>query len=57
MYNAATKRYVLWVNYMDYPAPYAKGHYLTATSEHPAGPFVIQNKNVKMTQVCEPPRP
>jgi len=50
LYNKKSQLYVLWVNYMHYPAPYHLGFYLTATSKTPEGPFTIQNKNVSMTQ-------
>jgi hypothetical protein len=50
VYNARTKLYVMWVNYMDYPAPYHRGWYLSATSKSPLGPFSIANPNITMTQ-------
>jgi hypothetical protein len=50
VFNKRSRQYVLWVNYMEYPAPYQFGYYLTATSATPEGPFKIANGNVSMTQ-------
>lgn len=44
-YNAKTKKYVLWYNW--YPKLW-EGQDGVATSDTPAGPFVIQNPNVKV---------
>ncbi|HPS54785.1 MAG TPA: family 43 glycosylhydrolase [Sedimentisphaerales bacterium] len=44
-YNRKTKMYVLWYNW--YPTLW-DGQYGVAVSSSPAGPFVIQNDNVKV---------
>ncbi len=47
VYNPSTRQYVLWVNYA--PGGYGNaGHYLTATSATPEGPFAIANRNVTL---------
>ena len=50
IYNAMTKKYILWINRMDWPSPYNYGHYLTATSDSPKGPFEIINSEVDMLE-------
>jgi beta-xylosidase len=50
IFNHVTQTYVMWVNYMEYPTPYAQGYYLSATSKTPTGPWIIANRNITMTQ-------
>lgn len=50
IWSASADRYVLWINRMDWPAPYHIGHYVTATSDSPAGPFQLANPNVDMVE-------
>ena len=45
VYNAATKKYVLWYNW--YPKLW-NGQFGVATSDSPTGPFVVLNDNVKV---------
>jgi Glycosyl hydrolases family 43 len=47
VYNANTKKYVLWYNW--YPKLW-DGQFGVATSDKPAGPFVIINDNVTVKQ-------
>ncbi|KAH3743020.1 glycosyl family 43 [Pelomyxa schiedti] len=49
VYNAATKLFVLWVNFVGkkLKPDFFNSTYITATSTTPAGPFVIQNNDVK----------
>jgi hypothetical protein len=43
VYNAATKKYVLWYNW--YPSLWA-GQFSVAVADKPTGPFVVENDNV-----------
>jgi Glycosyl hydrolases family 43 len=47
VYNARTKKYVLWYNW--YPKLW-DGQFGVATSDKPTGPFTIVNDNVKVKQ-------
>jgi hypothetical protein len=47
VYNAATKKYVLWYNW--YPKLW-DGQFGVATSSTPTGAFVVENDNVKVKQ-------
>lgn len=47
VYNAATKKYVLWYNW--YPKLW-DGQFGVATSSQPTGPFTVQNDNVTVKQ-------
>lgn len=44
VYNPATRRYVLWVNWMP-PGDFKKSQYLTATATSPVGPFTVEELN------------
>jgi len=52
VYNAATKKYVLWYNW--YPKLW-NGQVGVATSESPVGPFTIINPNVHLSQAVDHP--
>lgn len=47
VYNAKTKKYVLWYNW--YPQLWS-GQFGVATSDAPTGPFIIVNSNVSVKQ-------
>src|SRR5262245_42526772 len=49
VYNARTRKYVLWYNW--YPKLW-EGQYGVATSDTPEGPFVIRNTRVRVSQAA-----
>jgi Glycosyl hydrolases family 43 len=46
VYNAQTKQWVLWFNYIT--ESFSNSFYGVATSNNPAGPFTVVNKNVAL---------
>lgn len=48
VYNPNTNRYVLWINWLSSRRDFGSSKYLVATADSPAGPFVVQNSDVKL---------
>jgi hypothetical protein len=46
IYNALTKLWVLWYNYITRDGGFASSYYAVATSAKPDGPFKVVNKNL-----------
>ncbi len=49
IYNAKTKKYVLFFNWRPVPQSFAQGNYVVAVADKPTGPFTVVNRDFQTT--------